>query len=1005
MRGVWWAFLAVVTVVLSLGGCSDDKASGGAGDGNVGPEGGTITSADGKAKLVIPAGALSSRIAVSLSAVADGFTPDPTIIPGTTYALDAPEVTLAAPAELTVDLPASATPDAPQAADVPDDPKATPPIGFQPMRLDRSTRTPAHAGHLGETPTGPRLGEAVAVGSPVRWQVGCEADQSACWWTDYYGVGCNSSLVRYINKQKLTYPVLLAFDSDYHQYDSSGNVIFRGRASYCAQVPPPQPKLGVIHGSLGGFAAKLSPGAQAKATINAVAKGMVGILMDITPPKVTVTKTIAPAGNNQSTIKLTATATDNVGVTKVRFSTLDGQVLNQAPWYKLVPTFLADVSAPPYEWTSGPLDATNLYGRSYLACAFDAANNQSCDWVVPQQGPPTIQTFTATPTALPAGGGDVTLAWSVDDYNLVTLDGLDVSPYLSKVMHVTQTTTFTLKATNVLGESTATALVTVGAPPLPTINSFTATPNALSGAGNVTLAWDTSDATSVSIDQGVPAINGATGQISVAVSATKTFTLTATNVTGNTTKSVNVVVSSPGDRFVDATNGNDATGDGTLAKPYKTINKALTTGTPTNVYLANGTYDGTNQTPSTFNVPDGVAFHAVNAGQATIKDLQITMLGSGSFTDVGFDGNAAVFAQSATGSPTLTVTGCKLHSTASELGGGHLFHVGGKVVATVTPGALAGGIYTLSAVKIGPIFEVTGSGALHVNGGIFDGNNVNDLGSLVNASGTSSVVFDAVTVRNIPGINASSFGVFTITGSSAVTPTVLTLQNGTTLDNFDPSNTYATAGIRLGGSVNVTLDNATISKGPQPIVGTISDSTITLKGGTKITNNLYGMTLTFSGGTNAVNMNGATFSNNVNGGNIPSLYITGTSSGTVAATLTNATFTANTRAIGVNVTSLKMRSCSVTGNGSYGVEVINIGATAAVVDLGKVGDLGGNTLSGNTTGNLHTLTGGVIDAVGNTWDVSTQGSDAAGHYATPTQKTGVQSGQNYTTNAGSTINF
>lgn len=78
--------------------------------------------------------------------------------------------------------------------------------------------------------------------------------------------------------------------------------------------------------------------------------------------------------------------------------------------------------------------------------------------------------------------------------------------------------------------------------PAPLIHSFTASPSSMSAAGNVTLAWDTSNATSVAIStvQGPLAVDG---QVTVPVTATKTFTLTATGPNGTATATATVTIS------------------------------------------------------------------------------------------------------------------------------------------------------------------------------------------------------------------------------------------------------------------------------------------------------------------------------------------------------------------------------------------------------------------------------------------------------------------------------
>jgi hypothetical protein len=163
---------------------------------------------------------------------------------------------------------------------------------------------------------------------------------------------------------------------------------------------------------------------------------------------------------------------------------------------------------------------------------------------------PTITAFTASPTTLPDGGGSVTLAWSVTGASTLSIsNGVGaVTPATSGSTRVTlsTTTTFTLTATAPGGTSTATANVTVGGAPTtsPTITTFTASPTTLSsGGGSVTLAWNVTGASTLSIDNGVGAVSPATvGSTSVAVTDTTPFTLTAMNSVGTSTATATVTV-------------------------------------------------------------------------------------------------------------------------------------------------------------------------------------------------------------------------------------------------------------------------------------------------------------------------------------------------------------------------------------------------------------------------------------------------------------------------------
>ena len=101
------------------------------------------------------------------------------------------------------------------------------------------------------------------------------------------------------------------------------------------------------------------------------------------------------------------------------------------------------------------------------------------------------------------------------------------------------------------GDPSFTKTLTVTVSPLaatdkPVISSFTATPGTLpAGGGNVLLAWNVTGATSLSIDQSVGDVTGQTSK-TVAVTTSKTFTLTATNTNGSSTKTFDVTVGAAG---------------------------------------------------------------------------------------------------------------------------------------------------------------------------------------------------------------------------------------------------------------------------------------------------------------------------------------------------------------------------------------------------------------------------------------------------------------------------
>jgi hypothetical protein len=85
--------------------------------------------------------------------------------------------------------------------------------------------------------------------------------------------------------------------------------------------------------------------------------------------------------------------------------------------------------------------------------------------------------------------------------------------------------------------------------------------------------------------------------------------------------------------------------------------------------------------------------------------------------------------------------------------------------------------------------------------------------------------------------------------------------------------------------------------------------------------------------------------------------------------------------IGITSPRLKLRNSTVKDNGT-GILITDINGLA-LADLGVAGDIGGNTLKGNTLSGLtfaaNVTQGGAL-ARGNTWNLSTQGASADGRY-------------------------
>ncbi|UCH51417.1 MAG: hypothetical protein JSV54_01205 [Chloroflexota bacterium] len=169
--------------------------------------------------------------------------------------------------------------------------------------------------------------------------------------------------------------------------------------------------------------------------------------------------------------------------------------------------------------------------------------------VTPTAEAPVISSFDADPLTIAAGESSK-LIWSVTGATTISIDqGVgNVALSGTRAVMPSETTVYTLKATNAAGKSTtATAQVIVSGAPspsgsLPFVNSFTASPPGISAGSSSTLSWNVSNATSVTIDPGVGTF-ASSGSTIVFPAATTTYILTATNSAGSTTATTQVTVS------------------------------------------------------------------------------------------------------------------------------------------------------------------------------------------------------------------------------------------------------------------------------------------------------------------------------------------------------------------------------------------------------------------------------------------------------------------------------
>ncbi len=148
-------------------------------------------------------------------------------------------------------------------------------------------------------------------------------------------------------------------------------------------------------------------------------------------------------------------------------------------------------------------------------------------------GTAQIVRFAASPINIQAGQSS-TLSWSTNGAGTVAITpGIgSVAANGSTTVKPTQTTTYTLTATSPDGHSvTSPVTVTVGPGAVPQVVLFTANPTTISAGQSSQLCWQVANATSITIT-GIGNGLAANACQSVSPATTTTYTLTATNASG-----------------------------------------------------------------------------------------------------------------------------------------------------------------------------------------------------------------------------------------------------------------------------------------------------------------------------------------------------------------------------------------------------------------------------------------------------------------------------------------
>ncbi|MCD5381934.1 MAG: hypothetical protein LR017_01305 [Candidatus Pacebacteria bacterium] len=188
--------------------------------------------------------------------------------------------------------------------------------------------------------------------------------------------------------------------------------------------------------------------------------------------------------------------------------------------------------------------------KTYTLTATGAGGQVTCEEkiIVATPNPEPQCTLAVTPDTI-TKGDDVTLTWSTVNADTVSIDqGIgSVTTDGSTTSAPTTDTTYTLTATGHGKTVTCDDTVTIEDEPVSELrcDAFTVSDSSVHEGSSVELKWNTTGATSVSIDQGIGAV-AVDGDETVTVNSDTTYTLTATDGTDEVTCTVSVDTTSGG---------------------------------------------------------------------------------------------------------------------------------------------------------------------------------------------------------------------------------------------------------------------------------------------------------------------------------------------------------------------------------------------------------------------------------------------------------------------------
>ncbi|HSX04880.1 MAG TPA: Ig-like domain-containing protein [Candidatus Saccharimonadales bacterium] len=253
---------------------------------------------------------------------------------------------------------------------------------------------------------------------------------------------------------------------------------------------------------------------------------------DTTPPTVSVS-TPADGATVSGTVTLSANASDNVGVTGVKF-VVDSTVIKND-------TTSSD------GWSTA-WDSRQVANGTHTVTvtASDAAGNtktSSSTIAVNNTASPTISSLTANPASV-ASGNTSTLSWAYSNTPTCSLTPggpTNTTATSWQTGALSSTTTFTLNCGG------ATKSVTVTVVPAPAITSFQATPATTTVGSISTFSWSTTNTAGCSLTPGGPTNTTATSwqTLTLTTTGTTTYTLTCKNSAGQTSSATTTLTVNP----------------------------------------------------------------------------------------------------------------------------------------------------------------------------------------------------------------------------------------------------------------------------------------------------------------------------------------------------------------------------------------------------------------------------------------------------------------------------